>query len=437
MHVEEKIKLDLIKYNKSFQNQLNINLINYRELSGKYIIKQNNGIIKVYNSYNNNLMFRGDYNGKGKEYYDYYEIHGDNDLYDENQVYIKFVGEYLNGKRNGKGREFNKYGLLKFEGEYLNGKRNGKGKEYDNQNLIFEGIYLYGNKWSGKHYDDEGNTDFEIHNGKGYIKEYIVNNYEEIIFEGEYFNGKKNGHCKEYKEYNNKLIFEGDYLNGKKWNGKIYDIKNNEIYELKDGKGYIIEYDDNFDKILYKGNFLNGEKNGKGKEFYYNGSLKFEGEYLNGKKTGKGKEYYLNGNIIFEGDYLYNHKRKGKEYINGFLGFEGEYLNEKKWNGKGYDNKGNIIYELNEGTGKCTEYYYNGNIEFEGEYLNGKRKNGKEYNEYNYEKFEGEYLNGKIWNGNIDFVYDTCFEGKYFRGKKWNGKDVINPLNQIDNEYFN
>ena len=92
---------------------------------------------------------------------------------------------------------------------------------------------------------------------------------------------------------------------------------------------------------------------------------------------------------------------------------------------------------MNEGTGKCTEYYYNGNIEFEGEYLNGKRKNGKEYNEYNYEKFEGEYLNGKIWNGNIDFVYDTCFEGKYFRGKKWNGKDVINPLNQIDNEYFN
>ena len=31
---------------------------------------------------------------------------------------------------------------LSFEGEYLNGQRNGKGKEYDDMgNLIFEGEY--------------------------------------------------------------------------------------------------------------------------------------------------------------------------------------------------------------------------------------------------------------------------------------------------------
>jgi len=44
-----------------------------------------------------------------------------------------FEGEYLNGKRHGKGKEYcdNK---LKFEGEYLNGKRHGKGKEYYNWN---------------------------------------------------------------------------------------------------------------------------------------------------------------------------------------------------------------------------------------------------------------------------------------------------------------
>ena len=29
--------------------------------------------------------------------------------------------------------------------------------------------------------------------------------------------------------------------------------------------------------------------NGKGKEYYYNGKLKFEGEYLNGKRNGKRK----------------------------------------------------------------------------------------------------------------------------------------------------
>ena len=31
--------------------------------------------------------------------------------------------EYLNGKRNGKGKEYDNNGLLKFEGEYLNGER--------------------------------------------------------------------------------------------------------------------------------------------------------------------------------------------------------------------------------------------------------------------------------------------------------------------------
>ena len=42
-------------------------------------------------------------------------------------------------------------GNLKFEGEYLNGKRHGKGKEYNNDgNIVFEGEYLYGNKKEGK-----------------------------------------------------------------------------------------------------------------------------------------------------------------------------------------------------------------------------------------------------------------------------------------------
>ena len=41
---------------------------------------------------------------------------------------IKFEGEYLNGKRNGKGKEYNNDGKLIFAGEYLNGKRKRKGK---------------------------------------------------------------------------------------------------------------------------------------------------------------------------------------------------------------------------------------------------------------------------------------------------------------------
>ena len=74
------------------------------------------------------------------------------DYDDEESIY---EGEYLNGERNGKGREFKKFGLrlIVFYGEYLNGKRFGKGKEYLQNNeynykgkLIFKGEYLNG-KW--------------------------------------------------------------------------------------------------------------------------------------------------------------------------------------------------------------------------------------------------------------------------------------------------
>ena len=37
-YTDEKRKLELIKYNKDIQKLLNINLINYRLFSGKYII---------------------------------------------------------------------------------------------------------------------------------------------------------------------------------------------------------------------------------------------------------------------------------------------------------------------------------------------------------------------------------------------------------------
>ena len=88
--VDEKTKLDIIKYNKNMQNIMDINLINYKFYSGKYIMYEENGKGKEYNGYDNSL---------------------------------EFEGEYLNGKRNGKGKEYDWKGKLKFEGEYLNGNK--------------------------------------------------------------------------------------------------------------------------------------------------------------------------------------------------------------------------------------------------------------------------------------------------------------------------
>ena len=70
---------------------------------------------------------------------------------------------------------------LKFEWEYLNGERNGKGKEYNDEGkLIFEGEYLKSQRNGGKEYDYNGKLKFE-----GMFKD------DELIIEDEYLNGKK------------------------------------------------------------------------------------------------------------------------------------------------------------------------------------------------------------------------------------------------------
>ena len=74
--------------------------------------------------------------------------------------------------KDGKGKniiELDKYDyhLLRYEGEYINGERNGKGKEYYSKNKIkFEGEYLNGKKWNGNGYDKKGNIIFKIKNGR-------------------------------------------------------------------------------------------------------------------------------------------------------------------------------------------------------------------------------------------------------------------------------
>ena len=63
---------------------------------------------------------------------------------------FNFEGEYL--KRDKKDIDIPEFvlGKLAFEGEYLEEKRNGKGREYYEGKLIFEGEYLKGQRWNGK-----------------------------------------------------------------------------------------------------------------------------------------------------------------------------------------------------------------------------------------------------------------------------------------------
>jgi len=312
MLLPERKKLELIKYNKNLQLNLKINLIDFRRFSCRYIkIDKKDGKVKEYNSFNDILLYEG---------------------------------EYLNGKRNGQGKEYNIIGNIIFEGEYLNGKRwNGRGKEFNDKNEItYIGGYINGKK-GGKGTEYKNEFD-KIQNSP----------IDRVIFEGEYLNGEKNGHGKEYS--GGDLVFEGE--------------------------------------------FINGQRNGKGIEYYGNHKV-FEGEYIDGQKCGNGEEYDTCGRLIFKGKYLFNHKKSGKKYINKCLEFDGEYLFDRKWTGEGYDDNGNKIYELSNGTGYIREYNENNKLIYEGEYYDGRRNGkGKEYNDKNDELlFEGEYLHGKRWNG--------------------------------------
>ena len=78
--------------------------------------------------------------------------------------------------------------------------------------------------------------------------------------------------------------------------------------------------------------------------------------------------------------------------------YEGQYLSGGKWDGKGFDNNGNIIYELIKGNGTIKDYV-NDILTFDGEYKNGMKWKGKQYNSKGELIFEGEYLNGKKRKG--------------------------------------
>ena len=110
--LNEKQKLKMIIYNKELQKRVLVNIELYKKESGKYKIVEKNGKGKEFMLYTNKLIFEG---------------------------------EYLNGKRSGKGKEYFENGKIKFEGAYLNGEKSGKGKEYYyDGKLIFEGEYLNG-----------------------------------------------------------------------------------------------------------------------------------------------------------------------------------------------------------------------------------------------------------------------------------------------------
>ena len=130
----------------------------------------------------------------------------------------------------------------RYEGEYLNGKREGKG------------IYKYnnGDKYEGEYKNDlkEGYGTYRFQNGD--------------VYTGEYKNGLFEGKGK--YEYVDGDIYEGEYKEDLREGEGVYIYNNGNKYEgqwmrgLKHGKG-TFNYEDG---SKFVGEYLNGKKNGKG-----------------------------------------------------------------------------------------------------------------------------------------------------------------------------
>ena len=103
-------------------------MFNYKIFSGKYVKYEGKERVKIYNAFDDKIIYEG---------------------------------EYLNGKKHGKGKEYNEFGVVMFEGEYFNGKR-----------II------------------EGNTGLDEFN-EGFV--YQFDECKKLIYEGEYLNGKRHG----------------------------------------------------------------------------------------------------------------------------------------------------------------------------------------------------------------------------------------------------
>ena len=108
----------------------------------------------------------------------------------------RYEGDWRNDKIEGKGiyyyNDEDYYGLLSFDGHYLNGKRDGKGKEYECGSIRFDGEYLDGRRHGkGKEYRY---SNFK-YQAEEYLPEEIKINKREylgtfLIYDGDYYNGK-------------------------------------------------------------------------------------------------------------------------------------------------------------------------------------------------------------------------------------------------------
>ena len=303
----------------------------YLEVIGKRSILENELTEKnrlKYDEKNNimNFIINKEKNG------DYYigdllngQKNGKGILYNRNNI-IKFEGDFINGTFQGNGR-YNLEGGEYYEGQWLNGKRNGRGiLYYSNGKVKYEGDFI------NDKYQGSGRYNWE--DGKYYI--------------GQWLNGERNGKGIVYYK-NNSIKYSGDFVNDEYQGNGIYNWEDGEYYDgqwlnnLRHGKGIMYYKNGN---IKYEGYFINGKYQGDGRYNWEDGKY-YIGQWLNGLKHGKGILCDEEGNVKYEGDFVKDkYEGKGKFVLESGNYYIGDWLNGVR-HGRGaiYDENDNLIYE--------------------------------------------------------------------------------------------
>ena len=233
--------------------------------------------------------------------------HGFGKLFDSSNNTIYYVGNFVNDKKDGEGKEYSldDYGnpFISYEGTFKNGLKDGTGIEKfylsGKELTIYDGDYVNGTytgfgDWFS--YYEDGDISWHF---RGYLNNYkfhqyglfeSYNNHEYIKtkYEGGYYGSKYNGYG-ELAEYNDwgDIVCSyngGWYLDKKSGYGELT------IFEPENGISVAIE--------RYRGYLYNDKKEGYGVFEFRNGDreeMVFVGYFLNNDFTDEGVWYNADG----------------------------------------------------------------------------------------------------------------------------------------------
>lgn len=315
---------------------------------------------------------------------------------------IKYQGHFKNGLMHGNDGIFYTNDVTKtviYQGQFSTGNHHG------------DGILFYNKKYSDKLNNDEQENEF---------KQYIE-------YRGEFYKHKKYGNGILYNQKNGSKLYHGNFKDDQYCGfGKLY--LEPETFKAKEVQ-------------IYEGNFEKGKYHGKGRLYDANKNsvLIYEGEFKDGEQHGSGKLLMENGKILYEG-YQKLGKKEGYGSLyadsTGYLLYVGNFKNDLyDGSGKLYDKDQLLDHEgkfkANKKEGSGISYWQNGYKKFTGGWKNNYlEESGKEYYKENGQlKYKGKFVMGlKSGNGGVEYYINKLdfetgpkkYEGQWLEDK-WHG----------------